>query len=62
MLTIDGHCDPRFTAVREQFFRNFTERGDVGAACVTNQYVTGTAKSPDRRVLSLVDAVYAALR
>ncbi|MEX2223186.1 MAG: serine hydrolase domain-containing protein [Candidatus Rokuibacteriota bacterium] len=35
MLTIDGHCDPRFTAVREQFFRNFTERGDAGAAvCV----------------------------
>ncbi len=35
MLTIDGHCDPRFTAVREAFFRNFTEHGDVGAAvCV----------------------------
>ena len=35
MLTIDGHCDPRFTGVREAFFRNFTERGDVGAAvCV----------------------------
>jgi CubicO group peptidase (beta-lactamase class C family) len=35
MLTIDGHCEPRFTAVREAFFRNFTERGDVGAAvCV----------------------------
>jgi CubicO group peptidase (beta-lactamase class C family) len=35
VLTIDGHCDPRFTAVREQFFRNFTERGDVGASvCV----------------------------
>jgi CubicO group peptidase (beta-lactamase class C family) len=35
MLTIDGHCDPRFTAVRERFFGNFTERGDVGAAvCV----------------------------
>jgi CubicO group peptidase (beta-lactamase class C family) len=35
MLTIDGHCEPRFTAVREQFFANFTERGDVGAAvCV----------------------------
>src|SRR3984893_17813611 len=35
MLTIDGHCDPRFTAVREAFFRNFTERRDVGAAaCV----------------------------
>ena len=35
VLTIDGHCDVRFTAVREQFFRNFTERGDVGASvCV----------------------------
>ena len=35
MLTIDGHCEPRFTAVREAFFRNFTERRDVGAAvCV----------------------------
>jgi CubicO group peptidase (beta-lactamase class C family) len=35
MLTIDGHCDPRFTSVREQFFANFTERGDAGAAvCV----------------------------
>ena len=35
MLTIDGHCEPRFTAVREEFFRNFTERGDVGASvCV----------------------------
>ena len=35
MLTIDGHCEPRFTAVREQFFANFTERGDVGATvCV----------------------------
>lgn len=40
MLTIDGHCDPRFTAVRETFFRNFTERGDAGASvCV---YVEGT--------------------
>jgi CubicO group peptidase (beta-lactamase class C family) len=29
---------------------------------VTNQYVTGTAKHPDRRVPSLVDAVYAGLR
>ena len=39
MLTIDGHCEPEFTAVREEFFRNFTERGDVGAAvCV---YVDG---------------------
>ena len=29
---------------------------------VTNQYVIGTARHPDRRVASLVDAVYAALR
>jgi len=34
----------------------------VGLGYVTNQYVTGTANHPDRRVLSLVDAVYAALR
>jgi CubicO group peptidase (beta-lactamase class C family) len=39
MLTIDGHFDLRFTAVREKFFANFTGRGDVGAAvCV---YVDG---------------------
>ncbi len=34
----------------------------VGFGYVTNQYVTGTAKHPDRRVLHLVDAVYEALR
>jgi CubicO group peptidase (beta-lactamase class C family) len=34
----------------------------IGFGYVTNQYVTGTAKHPDRRVLHLVDAVYAALR
>ena len=35
MLTIDGHCDPAFTAVREAFFDNFRKRGDVGASvCV----------------------------
>lgn len=34
----------------------------IGFGYVTNQYVTGTANHPDRRVLSLVDAVYAALR
>ena len=35
MLTIDGHCEPRFTAVREAFFHNFREHGDVGASvCV----------------------------
>jgi len=35
MLTIDGHCEPRFTGVREEFFRGFTERGELGASvCV----------------------------
>jgi CubicO group peptidase (beta-lactamase class C family) len=35
MLTIDGHCEPRFTAVREAFFENFKRHGDVGASvCV----------------------------
>jgi CubicO group peptidase (beta-lactamase class C family) len=35
MLTIDGHCEPRFTAVREAFFENFKKHGDVGASvCV----------------------------
>jgi CubicO group peptidase (beta-lactamase class C family) len=34
----------------------------VGFGYVTNQYVTSTATHPDRRVPSLVDAVYAALR
>jgi CubicO group peptidase (beta-lactamase class C family) len=34
----------------------------VGFGYVTNQYVTGTVNHPDRRVASLVDAVYAALR
>ena len=38
---ITGHCDRRFTAVREEFARNFAERGEVGAAvCVL---VDGTA-------------------
>jgi len=30
---IHGHCDERFAAVREEFARNFEERGDIGAAC-----------------------------
>ncbi|RJQ12599.1 MAG: class A beta-lactamase-related serine hydrolase [Dehalococcoidia bacterium] len=29
---IHGDCDPRFARVREEFARNFAERGDVGAA------------------------------
>lgn len=32
---VDGACDPRFASVREEFERNFTERGEVGASvCV----------------------------
>src|SRR5581483_11052979 len=34
--SIHGRCDPRFRAVREEFERNFDERGEVGASvCVT---------------------------
>lgn len=29
---IDGHCDPRFTAVRDAFEANFAEREELGAA------------------------------
>lgn len=35
-MTIQGVCDPRFDAVRQEFERNFQERGEVGASvCVT---------------------------
>src|SRR6266566_2508023 len=35
-MTIQGFCEPRFQAVREEFDRNFQERGEVGASvCVT---------------------------
>ena len=30
-LTIDDDCDPRFARLRDEFARNFAERGDVGA-------------------------------
>jgi len=34
-LAIHGECDPAFQAVRDEFERNFTERGDLGASvCV----------------------------
>src|SRR6187551_3037701 len=34
-ILIDGTCDAAFAAVREEFERNFRERGEVGAAvCV----------------------------
>jgi CubicO group peptidase (beta-lactamase class C family) len=35
-MSTSGQCDTRFSAVRNEFERNFAERGDVGAAvCVT---------------------------
>jgi CubicO group peptidase (beta-lactamase class C family) len=35
VTTVHGVCDPRFRAVREEFERNFAERGEVGASvCV----------------------------
>ena len=34
-VAVSGHCDARFGAVRDEFTRNFAERGEVGAAvCV----------------------------
>jgi CubicO group peptidase (beta-lactamase class C family) len=35
-MSIDGSCDPKFAAVREEFEANFRDRGEIGAAiCVT---------------------------
>jgi CubicO group peptidase (beta-lactamase class C family) len=35
-MTVQGVCDARFRAVREEFERNFAERGEIGASvCVT---------------------------
>jgi CubicO group peptidase (beta-lactamase class C family) len=35
-MTVQGHCEARFRAVRAELERNFAERGEVGAAvCVT---------------------------
>jgi CubicO group peptidase (beta-lactamase class C family) len=34
-MTVQGTCEPRFAPIREEFERNFAERGEVGAAvCV----------------------------
>ena len=34
-IPVSGHCDARFQAVREEFARNFAERGELGAGvCV----------------------------
>ena len=35
-MTVQGSCDPKFAQVRQEFERNFRERGEVGASvCVT---------------------------
>jgi CubicO group peptidase (beta-lactamase class C family) len=40
-IPVSGHCDSRFRAVREEFERNFGERGEVGAAvCIVVDGVT----------------------
>jgi CubicO group peptidase (beta-lactamase class C family) len=31
-MTVQGDCDPRFRAVRDEFERNFAEHGEVGAS------------------------------
>ncbi len=39
---VHGHCDDRFTRVRDAFIANFTDRGDIGAAvalCVEGEMV-----------------------
>jgi CubicO group peptidase (beta-lactamase class C family) len=41
-MKIEGFCDERFTQVRDEFEKNFTERGDVGACfalTVEGEYV-----------------------
>ena len=30
-MRIDGFCDERFARVRDEFEKNFTKRGDIGA-------------------------------
>ena len=40
-VPVSGYCDARFRSVREEFARNFTERGEVGAAlCIVLDGVT----------------------
>jgi CubicO group peptidase (beta-lactamase class C family) len=52
-MNIHGDADPRFAEVREEFERNFAERGEVGASvCITVDGETvvdlsGGAASPD---------------
>ena len=35
-MTVEGACSPRFRLVREEFERNFAERGEVGASVCVN--------------------------
>ncbi len=30
--TVKGNCDPKFAALKDEFERNFAERGEVGAS------------------------------
>jgi CubicO group peptidase (beta-lactamase class C family) len=30
--TVSGRCHPRFSRVRDEFVRNFSERGEIGAS------------------------------
>jgi CubicO group peptidase (beta-lactamase class C family) len=42
IMEIHGHCDEKFAQVREEFEKNFSERGDVGAsfaATINGEYV-----------------------
>ena len=40
-MNVEGFCEPRFAGVREEFERNFRERGEVGGSvCVTVGGVT----------------------
>src|SRR5262245_30714917 len=35
-MEVHGSCDPKFQSVRQEFERNFRERGEVGASvCIT---------------------------
>jgi CubicO group peptidase (beta-lactamase class C family) len=60
-MSVEGSCEPRFAQVRDEFERNFAERGEAGASvCVTvdgetvadlwggtTDAATGTAWEPD---------------
>jgi len=53
-MEVSGYCDEKFAQVREEFEKNFTERGDVGgsfAATIEGEYVVdlwGGHRNADR--------------